>query len=576
MRVPLLEEVRKVVPKVTKKGKYWWACCPFHGEKSASFHVREDQGSYYCFGCGAGGDVLKFVQETQGGTFGDVVERLAQQAGVRLPEREAPNPARQALWESGKHALERAKVFYQRNLGSTAKEYLKKRQLSEATIAEFGLGYSPESFSATRDALLTEGFTAEVLREVGLVAVSEQGQSQQSRDYDRFRGRLMFPIENLKGEVVGFGGRVLAKDDKGPKYLNSPETPWFNKGGLLYNLHRAKPHFKTGLPVLVEGYMDVIALWQAGFKTAVAPLGTAVGTDQLALLWQQHPSPLVCLDGDNAGRTAATRTALKALPVLEPGKTLQFAFLPDGEDPDSLVQKNGLGAFRTVLANPKPLEAVLWEHIAGGLDLTTADGRASAEVKLTELLMEMKHPVVKQAYKASLREKIYQASRTNFAKKPKALGNLTPTNAQAPQETRGNPTEALSTAFLVALACRWPAILPHIDEQLGSLPLPAGPMAELVQHLLRAYVSGQNLADDFAQSLLEGPFGAELETLLRDSGVAALPETTEAATMFANTFTQWQAQQTKLAAHKNQLKNTNFFDPEAWAAFSRTRGTPST
>jgi DNA primase len=326
LRVPLLEEVRKVVPKVQKKGKYWWACCPFHGEKSPSFHVREDQGSYYCFGCGAGGDVLKFVQETQGGSFTETVERLAKQAGIKLPEREAPNPARQALWEQGQQALARAKVFYQRSLGSAAKEYLQKRQLSEATVAEFGLGYSPESYTATRDALLTEGIKPDVLREVGLALASEQGKG----DYDRFRGRLMFPIENLKGEVVGFGGRVLGKGE--PKYLNSPETPWFNKGGLLYNLHRAKPHLKTGIPVLVEGYMDVIALWQAGFKTAVAPLGTAVGTEQLALLWQQHPSPLVCLDGDAAGRSAATRAALRALPVLEPGKTLQFAFLPEGED----------------------------------------------------------------------------------------------------------------------------------------------------------------------------------------------------------------------------------------------------
>jgi DNA primase len=565
LRVPLLDEVRKVVPKVQKKGKYWWACCPFHGEKSPSFHVREDQGSYYCFGCGAGGDVLKFVQETQGGTFSEVVERLAQQAGIKLPERETPNPERQALWEQGKYALERAKVFYQRNLGSTAKEYLQKRQLSEATVAEFGLGYSPESYTATRDALLTEGFKPEVLREVGLALASEQGKG----DYDRFRGRLMFPIENLKGEVVGFGGRVLGKGE--PKYLNSPETPWFNKGGQLYNLHRAKPHLKAGIPVLVEGYMDVIALWQAGFKTAVAPLGTAVGTDQLALLWQQHPSPIVCLDGDNAGRTAATRAALRALPVLEPGKSLQFAFLPDGEDPDSLVQKDGLGAFRTLLATPKSLEQVLWEHLTGGLELTTADGRASASAKLTEILAEIKHPVVKQAYRASLNEKIYQAGRGAGAKKPPKPGVLTPTVAQAPIETRGNPADDLTAAYLVALVCRWPQILPQVDESLATLPLPPGPLAELVQSLLRAYVAGHTLDAAFAAGLREGPFAHDLEKLLRDSGVATLPETTEAAAAFTATFINWQAQATKLKAQKQLLKTTNFLDPEAWAAFSRGR-----
>jgi len=573
LRVPLLEEVRKVVPKVQKKGKYWWANCPFHGEKSPSFHVREDQGSYYCFGCGAGGDVLKFVQETQGGSFTEVVERLAQQAGIKLPAREASNPERQALWEQGQQALARAKVFYQRSLNELAKEYLHKRQLSNATVAEFGLGYSPESYSATHEALLTEGFKPEVLREVGLALASEQGKA----DYDRFRGRLMFPIENLKGEVVGFGGRVLGKtkDERGPKYLNSPETPWFNKGSLLYNLHRAKPHFKAGIPLLVEGYMDVIALWQAGIKTAVAPLGTAVGTEQLALLWQQHPSPLVCLDGDAAGRSAAIRAALRALPVLEPGKTLNFVFLPDGEDPDSLVQKDGVGAFRTLLANPKPLEQVLWEHLSGGLDLQSADGRALAEAKLTETLLELKHPVVKQAYRANLREKIYQASRSGPPKKAGKLGAFSAPPAQAPVQLRGNPAEDLGAAYLVALVCRWPQILPNVDEMLAELSLPPGPLAELVQALLRAYVQGQTLDEDFAQSLQEGPFGGVVAALLRDSGVAALPATPDAAAAFREAYARRRTQQSQREEHKDLLKNTNFLDPDAWVNFSRRRRGPT-
>lgn len=576
LRAPILEEVRRVVPKVQKKGKYWWACCPFHGEKSASFHVREDQNSYYCFGCGAAGDVIKFVQETQGIGFAEAVERLAKQAGVTLPERQESSPEKVALWDDGKRALERAAVFYQRSLNADARAYIAKRQLSEATVAEFGLGFSPESYTATSEALLTEGFKPATLRAVGLALESERGKG----DYDRFRGRLMFPIHNMKGEVVGFGGRVMGKGE--PKYLNSPETPWFNKGGLLYNLHRAKPHFKVGVPVLVEGYMDVIALWQAGFKTALAPMGTAVGTDQLALLWQQHPSPIVCLDGDNAGRNAAVRAAMRALPVLEPGKTLQFAFLPDGEDPDSLVQKDGLGAFRTILAAPQSLEAMLWQHISAGLDLASADGRASADTKLAEVLNDIKHPTVKAAYKAALRDKIYKASRgqgpnggngAGAKRKPNPNAPMVPLAIQAPESyqptLQGDPTLRLMLAYV----CRWPQLMVHFDEAVGALPFEAGPLAELQHHLLRGYVAGHmsdaETAAEYAQTLLDGPFATTVEDLLRNTGVAVLQHEGKPEDLFASTYSEWQARDSARKAQKSALKTTNFLDPEAWASFSQ-------
>ncbi|NBV54767.1 MAG: DNA primase, partial [Proteobacteria bacterium] len=367
-RLSITDEVRKVCPTLKKKGRYWWANCPFHSEKSPSFHVREDQGSYYCFGCGAAGDVITFVQENQGGTFVEVVERLAKQVGFQLPEPENHNPAAAAQRQDGLKALARATVFFQRSLGGAALQYLQNRHLSPATIAEFQLGYAPEGWSNLKDALLTEGFTPETLKLAGLTT---EGQNASRGDYDRFRHRVIFPIHNTKAEVVGFGGRVLDKSE--PKYLNSPETPFFNKSYQLYNLHRAKPHLKaSGQLVLVEGYMDVIALYQAGFKTAVAPLGTAVTEEQLGLLWQNNPAPIVCLDGDAAGRTAAIRAAKRALPVLEPGRTLQFVFLPQGEDPDSLVHKDGLATFRNLLGQTTPLENVLWQNLTASATLTTA------------------------------------------------------------------------------------------------------------------------------------------------------------------------------------------------------------
>ena len=286
----------------------------------------------------------------------------------------------------------------------------------------------------------------------------------------------------------------------------------------------------------------------------------------------------MCLDGDNAGRNAATRTALKALEILEPGKSLQFAFLPDGEDPDSLVQRDGLGAFRTVLAHPQSLEHVLWHHLSAGLDLQTADGRANADAKLATLLNDIKHPVVKQAYKAALRDKIYQASRGGAAsaktnRKTNPNAPMVPAAIQAPQtyqpEMQGDPTVRL----LVAYICRWPQLLAAHDEALGALPLPPGPLAELVQHLLRSYVAGNigaSVAEaaHYADDLLIGPHASTVAELVRSTGVGLLADETDADAAFTATYQQWRARMASRSSQQADLK-TNFLDPAAWAAFSQ-------
>lgn len=562
-RLNIVDEVRKVAPNLKKKGRYWWACCPFHNEKSPSFHVRDDQNSYYCFGCGAAGDVITFVQETQGGSFNEVVERLAKQVGLKLPEPENSNPEAARQRQDGYKALERAAVFFQRSLSESAHTYIRKRALSEATVAEFQLGYSPESWDSLKNALLSEGFSPEILRATGLTTTSEKGRG----DYDRFRDRLMFPIHDLQGRIVGFGGRIMEKGE--PKYLNSPETPFFNKSYLLFNLNRAVPHLKTsGQLVLVEGYMDVISLYQAGFKTAVAPMGTAVTEEQLSLLWQKNPAPIVCLDGDAAGRTAALRAAQRALPVLEPGRTLHFAFLPQGEDPDSLVQKDGLAAFRNLLSQTTPLENVLWQHLTTNADLTTADGRAALESNLGQLLSTIRHSTVRRHYSQILRDKLYQATRGNRPQRNKEPQHSI---TQAPVDYKPAIQGDSTTRTLLALICRWPELLPQVDETLAHLAFPPGPLNELSQHILRAYIHLKLSAEDLRASLASGPHSGTVQDLFASTGVSALEEGVDALSLFQSHFEAWKKHENQKHIKQTMMKNADWFSPESWNKFKKLK-----
>ncbi|RYD49735.1 MAG: DNA primase [Verrucomicrobiaceae bacterium] len=568
-RLNIVEEVRKVVPNMKKKGRAWWGCCPFHNEKSGSFHVREDQNSYYCFGCGAGGDVITFVQETSGGTFAEVVQRLARQAGVKLPDSAPSDPHAAQRRNDGYKALERASVFYQRSLNADAQAYIARRALSPSTVEEFALGYAPDSWDATKSALLTEGFSPDVLKAAGLTTQSEKS-AEKGRDYDRFRGRLMFPIHDSQGRVVGFGGRVMGKGE--PKYLNSPETPFFNKSFLLYNLHRAKPHIKTtGQIVLVEGYMDVIALYQAGFKTAVAPLGTAVTSEQITLLWQQHSHPVVCLDGDAAGRTAALRMANKALPVLEPGRSLSFVFLPQGEDPDTIVQKDGIATFRNLLTQTTSLENLLWQQLSSAVDVTTADGRATVEAELSGLLSQITNTTVRKAYGQTLKDKLYEATRGNRAPKHNQHKAPQASAQQAPRDYKPAIQGDAATRTLLALICRWPHILPQVDETLGHITFPAGPLAELSQAVLRAYVVLKLPPEDLQQDLQNGPHSSIVYDLLTSTGVLTLPEDTDALSLFHEQHGIWQSQSEHRSKYTEMLKKGDWFSQEYFDKFKELK-----
>ena len=384
------------------RGDYW-APCPFHQEKSASFHVDETKGVYYCFGCQAKGDAISFLRETEGLGFLEAVEQLAGLAGMTMPARD-PAAAARATAELGLvEAMEAAVQFYRMQLNGSraadARAYLDRRGMSAATRDRFGIGFAPDARTVLLDHLVAKGFAREKLVEAGLVGLPQDGGSA----YDRFRGRIMFPIRDARGRAIAFGARALS-DSQQPKYLNSPETPLFDKGRSLYNIDHARPAAaKAGTLLLVEGYMDAIALDQAGIEPVVAPLGTAITEAQLELAWRLAPEPVVALDGDAAGLRAAQRLVDLALPLLGPGRSLRFALLPGGQDPDELVRSGGPAAMRAVLdASLPPLE-LLWRRETEGALLDSPERRAALDARLRAHLARIADAGLRAHYEADIR-----------------------------------------------------------------------------------------------------------------------------------------------------------------------------
>ncbi|MCW5696705.1 MAG: DNA primase, partial [Bauldia sp.] len=424
MRFPdgLLDEIRDRLPlsqvvgrRVTwdrrktqpAKGDYW-ACCPFHQEKSPSFHADDRRGRYHCFGCGAEGDAFRFVQETEGLSFPEAVEKLASEAGVSLPAPDRASAEREERRSTLRDVLEAAARFYQQALrspaGSATRAYLDRRGMNQETQAAFRLGYAGPSRSALKEHLAGNGFTQELMAEAGLIITGPDVPVS----FDRFRDRVMFPIEDMRGRVVGFGGRALSADAQA-KYLNSPETPLFQKGSLLYHGGPAREAArKAGTVIAVEGYVDVIAMVRAGFVHTVAPLGTALTEQQLQLLWRMAPEPILCFDGDGAGLRAAHRAVDLALPHLKPGASLRFALLPDGNDPDDLIGKAGPDAMAAVLAAALPLIDMLWMRETEDAPLDTPERRAALEQKLEAAANAVGDPGVRKHYRAALAERLAQ------------------------------------------------------------------------------------------------------------------------------------------------------------------------
>ena len=408
-RAPLAGVIGRRV-RLRKRGREYIALCPFHNEKTPSFTINEDKGFFHCFGCQVHGDVVGFVMRADNMSFPEAVEKLAAEVGLALPERapedEEAKDKRAALHE----VIEAACAWFGAQLegeaGTAARDYLRLRGLSEGTIADFRLGYAPPGRGALRQALKRGGFADEVMVEAGLVVAPEDG----GEAYDRFRGRIMFPITDRRGLTVAFGGRALGEAKA--KYLNSPETPLFHKGRLLYNLAAARAAIReAGTVVVAEGYMDVIALAQAGIRHAVSPLGTALTEAQMQELWRLAPEPILCFDGDEAGWRAATLAAERALPILRPGHSMRFASLPGGEDPDSLIGKGGAQAMRDLLGAAAPLSDVLWRTEVGTRKIDTPERRAALERRLLGLSREIRDETVRQYYRRHFKSRLWQAFR---------------------------------------------------------------------------------------------------------------------------------------------------------------------
>ena len=399
----LLSGVIGKTTKLQRAGREWKACCPFHNEKTPSFTVNDDKGFYHCFGCGAHGDAIRWMTDQQGLPFIDAVKELAQAAGLEVPAQDT-RAKEQAERASTLHdVMAQAEAWYVEQLGraegASARAYLQKRGISEAQARTFRIGLAPDSRTALRSALNSVG--DEKLVECGLLIQPEEASRE---PYDRFRGRLMIPIRDPRGRTIAFGGRILG--DGEPKYLNSPETVLFDKGRTLFNLDRAAAASrKAGRVIVVEGYMDVIALDGAGIEEAVAPLGTALTEGQLERLWRLDPAPILCFDGDGAGQKAAIRAALRALPFLAPGRTLRFLTLPPGQDPDDLVRSGGRQAMETLLDAPEPLVERLWRHEQADLPLDTPEARAGLKQRLAEHARAIADRDVSYAYASDFRQR---------------------------------------------------------------------------------------------------------------------------------------------------------------------------
>jgi DNA primase len=500
--------------KLIRAGREWKACCPFHNEKTPSFTVNDDKGFYHCFGCGAHGDAIRFLTDQRGMPFMDAVKELAAKAGMDVP---APDP--QAKERADRAATltdvmaEVAKWYGEQLIGlagAEARDYLKRRGIEAVVAQRFGLGLAPDSRNALKRALDKLG--EDRLVETGMLIKPEEG----GDTYDRFRGRLMFPIRDARGRVIGFGGRILRAGE--PKYLNSPDTPLFDKGRTLYNIDRAGPASRAAKRlIVVEGYMDVIALDRAGIAEAVAPNGTAVTEAQLERMWRLDPSPILCFDGDSAGRKAAIRAAARALPHITPERTLRFVELPTGQDPDDVVRSGGREAFEALIAEPEPLDARLWRHELEAHPLTTPEAWAGLKQRLLGHASAIGHSDLGRIYREDWLSRFYAQRRpaaATGAESPafQRRGTFKNGRFMLPEKKPGDVMKRIGQAgmvdefigVLMVGFAYYPEELPAHCEQLAALDIPDKPTAHMRDELVNAAFSGAALDRDSLATILGG------------------------------------------------------------------------
>jgi DNA primase len=507
-----------------RAGREYKACCPFHKEKTPSFYINDDKGFYHCFGCGKNGDAVSFLTEHDNLSFMEAVEQLASLAGMEVPK-PTPEARREAEREKGLHELfEAATQFYEEKLrapeGRAGLDYLRGRGLSDETLSRFRLGYAPQGGQGFIAAMKAQGFSFAQLELAGLARDGRDGRGP----YSFFRDRVMFPVTDRRGRVVAFGARLMAGD--GPKYVNSPENPIFHKGALLYNLAHARRAANEGQGLtVVEGYMDVIAMVQAGYEGAVAPLGTALTEAQIESLWkllpEDAPPPVLCFDGDAAGMRAAGRAAERALPILKPGLSLRFAFLPQGEDPDSLLRMGGRQLLDTALSSALPLAAMLRRLETGEGRFETPEEKAALETALMTRVAGIQDPSVRNFYREDVKRRLAEAfpsawelrRRANQsragANRGRPGGKIT-MNRPAPPLPAVRPKEVSIACGLIAAVVNYPPIFEEFGEFLTLLEMPSQGLSRLVGGIATCLGRDSELDDSALKTQLCG-LGMEAE-----------------------------------------------------------------
>ncbi|MBS1094320.1 DNA primase [Gluconobacter wancherniae] len=527
-----LDEVRNRTPlspligrrnKLVRSGRNWKTCCPFHGEKSPSFYVYDDH--FHCFGCGAHGDAISYVMQSEGRSFPEAVEQLANEAGLDIPKSDPRTEARAREVKSLGDVLNLVQASYRRRLflpeGREGLAYLRGRGLSDATIERFGLGWSGDGRRLVEE-LRPHDVTPDMLVQAGLMRVDDRGDAKG----ELFFNRVTFPIRDRRGRIISFGARTLG--DGQPKYLNGPETALFSKRRTLFNLDLAREGVHRGADlVVVEGYMDVIALDQAGFGGAVAPLGTALGEEQLELLWRMSPTPILCLDGDAAGARAALRVCEVSLPLLSPERTLRFCRLDPKDDPDSLIRARGAAAMGEVLKGASSLSQELFGLLTGGETNPTPERRAALRERLVALAKLIPDRSLSSEFRSTFLDMFFERFRKGNGKKQQFKGDrkslslsLSHENAGENRRVEAGADERLN--ILTALLLKHPDILPHVEQAYSHLVLPesldllrgalldwAAQGGELTDESCQAWLEEHGL-QDLTEALLAGPLPREV------------------------------------------------------------------
>lgn len=509
-RLGLADVVARHV-QLKRSGREASGLCPFHNEKSPSFTVSEEKGFFHCFGCGAHGDLIGFVMRIEGLSFPEAVERLAAEAGLEVPQASPAEREAEARKADLHGVMDAACRFFEHQLagprGEAARRYLEHRGIDDDTASRFRLGYAPDSRTALRDAVMGATMPEAMLVEAGLLIGPDDGSA-----YDRFRGRVMFPITDRRGRVIAFGGRILGEGK--PKYLNSPDTPLFNKGRVLYGMATARrPAHEAGRVLVAEGYTDVIALSRAGIAEAVAPLGTALSESHLHELWRMADEPILCFDGDAAGKRAAYRAAERALPLLQPGKSLQFVSLPAGEDPDSLVAKGGRAAIDDCLAGRRSLVEVVWEMSTAGQRFDTPERVAGLEQSLERLVGRIDDRKVHFQYLGNLRRRI--ADNFGFSHR-----------RQRPSMSGGGSPEAVrqhGPRCVIAVLLGHPGLAEEFLEDLSELNISEERLDNLLKEILLLAKQAPGLDAPALRRQLTGVDAQEAETLLCSATYAQWP-----------------------------------------------------